>query len=117
VVKQRYVPARGDVVWLTFDPQAGHEQAGRRPALVISPASYNGTVGLGIFCPLTKQPKGYAWEVVVPKGYKVTGAVLSDQVKSCDWKARNAEFICHLPDGVVEDVLQKLAPLLEPDEE
>jgi mRNA interferase MazF len=116
MVKKRYVPDRGDVVWLTFDPQAGHEQAGRRPALVISPFAYYKTVGLGLFCPLTKQPKGYVWEVAVPAGHNVSGAVLSDQVKSFDWKARKAEFICRLPETVVEDVLQKLSPLLEPEE-
>ena len=117
MVKRRYVPDRGDAVWLSFDPQAGHEQAGRRPALVLSPASYNGKVGLGLFCPITSQAKGYAWEVPIPAGQKVSGAVLSDQVKSFDWKARQAAPICTLPDEVVEEVLQRLAPLLEPDEE
>jgi mRNA interferase MazF len=117
VVKKRYVPARGDVVWLSFDPQAGREQAGRRPALVLSPAGYNGKVGLGLFCPLTQQRKGYAWEVELPPGYNVSGAALSDQVKSFDWKARRAEFICKLPPEVVEEVLQKIAPLLAAEEE
>lgn len=113
MVSKRYVPDRGEAVWLSFDPQTGHEQAGRRPALVLSPASYNGKVGLGLFCPISKQAKGYAWEVPVPKGHKVSGAVLSDQIKSFDWNARKADFICRLPAEVVTEVLEKLAPLLD----
>jgi mRNA interferase MazF len=97
-----YVPDRGDAVWLSFNPQTGHEQAGRRPALVLSPASYNGKVGLAIFCPITNQIKGYPFEVVIPSGLKVTGAVLSDQVKSLDWHARRAELLCSLPDETVD---------------
>lgn len=73
-----YVPERGDVVWLTFDPQAGHEQAGRRPAVVISPGGYNRRVGLAIFCPVTSQTKGYPFEVQLPPGLEVEGVVLSD---------------------------------------
>jgi mRNA interferase MazF len=84
VVRKRYVPERGDAVWLHFDPQAGHEQSGRRPALVLSPASYNGKVGLGLFCPITRKAKGYTREVEIPPGYPVTGAVLSDRVRSAD---------------------------------
>jgi mRNA interferase MazF len=117
VVRKSYVPDRGDAIWLDFDPQTGREQAGRRPALVLSPASYNGKVGLGIFCPVTNQPKGYAWEVAIPKGRKVTGAILSDQVRSLDWKQRKAAFICKLPPEIVEEVVQKLSPLLEPEGE
>jgi mRNA interferase MazF len=107
-----YVPDRGDAVWLSFNPQTGHEQAGRRPALVLSPASYNGKVGLAIFCPITNQIKGYPFEVVIPSGLKVTGAVLSDQVKSLDWRARRAELICSLLDETVDEVLTKLGTLL-----
>lgn len=107
-----YTPERGDAVWLSFNPQAGHEQAGHRPALVLSPAAYNGRVGLAIFCPITSQIKGYPFEVLIPDGLGVSGAVLSDQVKSLDWRARKAQFICKLPDDVVEQVLQKLATLL-----
>jgi mRNA interferase MazF len=117
VVKKAYVPDRGDAVWLSFDPQLGREQAGWRPALVISPATYNGKVGLGLFCPISNQAKGYAWEVPLPPGGKATGVVLSDQVKSLDWRARKADFICRLPADVLEDVLQRLAPLLDPDED
>lgn len=114
-MKKGYVPHRGDAVWLDFDPQTGREQAGRRPALVLSPSSYNGKVGLGIFCPITNQPKGYVWEVAIPKGHKVTGAVLSDQARSLDWRQRKASFICSLPHAILEEVLEKLTPLLDPE--
>lgn len=107
-----YLPDRGDLVWITFNPQAGHEQAGRRPALVLSPAPYNRKVGLAILCPITSQIKGYPFEVSIPDGLKVKGAILSDQVKSLDWKARQAELVCKLPSAAVEEVLQKLNTLL-----
>lgn len=81
-----YVPQRGDVIWIALNPKAGHEQAGRRPALVLSPAAYNGKVGLAILCPLTNQIKGYPFEVLVPPGLSVTGAILADQVKNLDWR-------------------------------
>src|SRR4051812_10530317 len=89
---RRYVPARGDAVWITFSPQAGHEQAGRRPAVVLSPSSYNGKVGLAILCPVTSQIKGYPFEVAIPPGSKLGGVVLADQVKSVDWRVRRAEL-------------------------
>src|SRR3954454_18410008 len=92
-----YVPDRGDVVWISLNPQAGHEQAGRRPAVVLSPAAYNGRAGLAILCPITNQIKGYPFEVILPSELAVSGAVLSDQVKSLDWRVRNAVFICALP--------------------
>ena len=107
-----YFPERGDAVWVSFDPQSGHEQAGRRPALVLSPSAYNQKVGLAVFCPITSQIKGYPFEVVIPRGLGVTGAVLSDQVKSLDWQARNAELICSLPEEIVSQVLQKLGALV-----
>ena len=107
-----YFPERGDAVWVSFDPQSGHEQAGRRPALVLSPSAYNRKVGLAVFCPITSQIKGYPFEVVIPGGLGVTGAVLSDQVKSLDWQARNAELICSLPEETVSQVLQKLGALV-----
>lgn len=107
-----YVPDRGDVVWITLNPQAGHEQTGRRPALVLSPAAYNGKVGLAILCPITNQIKGYPFEVLIPAGLVATGAILADQVKSLDWRARNAELICTLPAETVTEVLQKLGTLL-----
>jgi len=109
---KRYVPDRGDVIWISLNPQAGHEQAGRRPVLVLSPSSYNGKVGLAVMCPITNQVKGYPFEVVIPEGLKVTGAILSDQVKSLDWKARGAEFNCELPTGVTKQVLKKLNTLI-----
>lgn len=107
-----YIPERGDIVWLTFTPQAGHEQAGRRPALILSPSAYNGKVGLAIFCPITSQVKGYPFEVAVPQGLSVSGVVLSDQIKSLDWKVRNAEFVCKLPEGSLAKVLKRLGTLL-----
>lgn len=108
-----YIPNRGDIVWLTFNPQAGHEQAGRRPALVLSPAAYNGKVGLAILCPITSQIKGYPFEVLIPDGLKISGAILSDQVKSLDWKVRQAEFICKLTPDALDEVLQKLNTLMK----
>ncbi len=107
-----YVPKRGDVIWINFSPQAGHEQAGRRPAIVLSPQSYNGKVGLCLLCPITNQVKGYPFEVLVSAGLGVTGAVLSDQAKSLDWRVRNAEFISNLPEAVIIEVLKKLKSLL-----
>lgn len=108
----RYVPSRGDVVWVSLSPKAGHEQAGRRPALVVSPVSYNGKVGLAVLCPITSQVKGYPFEVRVPAGLAVQGTVLSDHVKSLDWRARRARFICRLPAPATREVLQKLGTLL-----
>jgi mRNA interferase MazF len=112
VSSRAYVPQCGDVVWITLNPQAGYEQAGRRPAVVLSPQSYNSKTGLAIFCPITNQIKGYPFEVIIPAGLSVAGAVLSDQVKSLDWRARNAELICTLPTETISEVLQKLGTLL-----
>ena len=108
----RYCPCRGDVVWLTFDPQAGHEQAGRRPALVVSPEAYNRKVGLALLCPITNQRKGYPFEVEFPERLKVSGVVLADQVKSMDWRARKASYCCTPPNDVMPQVLGKLQALL-----
>jgi len=107
-----YKPRRGDIVWLTFNPQAGHEQAGRRPAVVLSPEPYNDKVGLAIFCPITSRDKGYPFEVVIPSGLKIKGVILADRVKSLDWRAREAEFVCKLPLATMEEVLLKLNTLL-----
>ena len=112
VSSQTYVPQCGDVVWITLNPQVGHEQAGRRPAVVLSPQNYNSKVGLAILCPITNQIKSYPFEVLLPVGLSVAGAILSDQVKSLDWRARNAELICTLPTETISDVLQKLVTLL-----
>ena len=108
-----YIPQRGDAIWITLNPQAGHEQAGRRPAVVLSPGAYNGKVGLAILCPITSQIKGYPFEVRIPEGLPVKGVVLADQVKSLDWRARQAEWMCTLPPDVTAEVLAKLGVLLE----
>ncbi|MBA3469966.1 MAG: endoribonuclease MazF [Herpetosiphonaceae bacterium] len=107
-----YIPERGHVVWMTFNPQAGHEQSGRRPAVVLSPARYNGKVGLAIFCPITTHSKGYPFEVPIPDGLAATGVILADQVKSLDWRIRQAEFFCVLPEATVHEVLIKLNTLI-----
>lgn len=107
-----YVPERGDAVWINFNPQAGHEQSGRRPAIVLSPQTYNGKVGLCLLCPITNKAKGYPFEVSIPAGLGVTGVVLSDQAKSLDWQVRNAELIAQLPETVIAEVLKKLKSLL-----
>jgi len=112
VRKKSYVPKRGDLIWMTFNPQSGHEQAGRRPAVVLSPLAYNRKVGLAIFCPITSQIKGYPFEVGIPSGLSISGVILADQVKSLDWRARRAELICPLPKKSVTEVLQKLSTLL-----
>ncbi len=107
-----YVPERGDMVWLTFNPQAGHEQAGRRPAVVLSPAAYNGKVGLALVCPVTNQQKGYPFEVMVPPNAGITGVILADQLKSLDWRVRQAELIGKLPEHTLSEVFAKLKTLL-----
>ena len=111
-----YVPDRGHLVWLTFDPQAGHEQAGTRPALVISPAVYNRKVGLALFCPVTSQIKSYPFEVPLPTGLKVQGAILSDQIKSLDWRARRARFAGTVPATVLEEAVARVLALVDPGE-
>ncbi|WP_425426565.1 type II toxin-antitoxin system PemK/MazF family toxin [Alicyclobacillus macrosporangiidus] len=100
------------MTWLTFRPDAGHEQGGRRPALVLSHGAYNNAVGLCIACPITSKVKGYPFEVSLPSGLPVYGVVLADHIKSVDWAARQSEFICECPAEVLEDVLQKLEPLI-----
>ena len=108
----RYVPERGDLLWLTFDPQAGHEQAGRRPALVLSPAAYNRRARLALVCPITTQAKGYPFEVALPTGLPLSGVVLTDHLKSADWTARRAEFVAKVSADVLAEVTAKLRPLL-----
>ena len=109
-----YVPDRGDVVWIDFDPQAGHEQAGRRPALVLSPRSYNRPAGLALLCPITTQTKGYPFEVAISTGLRVDGVVLTDQLKNMDWKQRRAAFLCQMPADVLDEVVEKLLTLIDP---
>lgn len=108
----RYIPDRGDVVWLSFDPQAGHEQAGRRPALILSPAKYNEASGLALVVPITSHAKGYPFEVRLPAGLRVSGVMLADHLKSVDWRARNAERIGKLPAETLRQTLAKAALLL-----
>jgi mRNA interferase MazF len=112
VTSGTYIPQRGDAIWITLNPQAGRERAGRRPAVVLSPESYNAKVGLVVLCPITNQIKGYPFEVILPVGLPVTGVILSDQVKSLDWRARKAELICALPSKTVSEALRKLGTLL-----
>ena len=107
-----YVPRRGDIVWLTMNPQSGHEQAGRRPAAVLSPEAYNAKTGLALFCPVTSRIKGYPWEVPVPEGLPISGVVLSDQIRSLDWRIRRAEKIAELPPAAITEILGKLGVLL-----
>ena len=109
---QSYIPERGDLIWISLNPQAGHEQAGRRPAVVLSPAAYNGRSSLAICCPITQQIKGYPFEVALPDNATIRGVVLSDQVKSLDWKTRRAEFIEKADDATLSDVLDKVSLLL-----
>jgi len=110
-----YVPSRGDLIWLQFNPQAGHEQAGHRPAVVISPSSYNRRVGLALCCPVTSQVKGYPFEVLLPPGLGVEGAILSDQIKSLDWRVRKARRIGNLPAEVLQETVGKILALVESD--
>ncbi len=112
VSPKAYIPRCGDLVWITLNPQAGHEQAGRRPAVVLSPKNYNIKTGLAILCPITSQIKNYPFEVLLPLGLPITGAILADQVKSLDWNARNIELICVLPLEATSEVLEKLLTLL-----
>ncbi len=106
------VPERGDLVWLDFDPQAGHEQAGRRPALVLSPAAYHNRTRLAVVCPITTRVKGFPFEVPLPAGLPVSGVILADHVKSVDRAARQLEVAGQAPESVVQEVLAKLAPPL-----
>ena len=108
-----HTPSRGDVVWLRFTPQAGHEQSGRRPAVIISPREYNQRVGLCLCCPITSQAKGYPFEVELPGGLEITGAVLCDQVKSLDWKARHASLIGALPGRCVKEIQARILALVQ----
>lgn len=112
VVTTSRAPDRGDLVWLRFDPQAGHQQAGRRPALVISPRAYNEKVGLALFCPITGVVKDYPFEVALPSGGEVTGVVLADQIKILDWHTRRAEWIAAAPTEVTREVMAKVRVLV-----
>jgi mRNA interferase MazF len=112
MVGKPYVPDAGDLVWLTFDPQAGHEQGGRRPALILSPREYNVKARLALACPITSQKKGYPFEVEIPAGGSIAGVVLADHVKNLDWEACKAAFESKAPAVVVAEVRERLRPLL-----
>ena len=112
MVARAYVPDAGDLVWLTFDPQAGHEQRGRRPALILSPRTYNAKTRLALACPVTSQLKGYPFEVPLPSSGAIHGAVLADHVKNLDWDARRVRFEAKAPADVVIDVRERLRVLI-----
>jgi mRNA interferase MazF len=111
MVRKKYVPERGDIVWLNFDPQTGHEQKGKRPALVISPKEYNEKTGLGLFCPITSKVKDYPFEVKIEDD-KISGVALSDQIKSLDWKIRGAELIAKADNKKTDEVISKFSVLV-----
>ena len=110
--RRSFVPERGDVVKMSFDPQSGHEQVGWRPALVVSPGAYNHASSLALLCPITSRVKGYPFEISLPTDFAITGAILVDQIRSLDWRARKASFVAHAPDAVVREVLARLEPLV-----
>ncbi|MDP9291183.1 MAG: type II toxin-antitoxin system PemK/MazF family toxin [Verrucomicrobiota bacterium] len=109
-------PRRGDVIWLNFTPQAGREQAGRRPAVVMSATNYNAKSGLALVCPITSHAKGYPFEVPLPSGIPVQGVVLSDHLRSLDWRTRRALHICKLPTQFLAEIIARIVPLLELEE-
>ena len=107
-----YTPSRGDIVYLDFDPTKGHKQRGHRPAFVISPFVYKEKSSLALFMPITKQQKGYPFEVLLPSGLKIQGVILADQIKCLGWKARGVQFVESVPESVIEEVQAKIEPLL-----
>ena len=111
MVIYNYIPDRGDIVWLDFTPQAGYEQQGKRPAVVISPQAYNKKTRLALFCPITSKEKGYPFEVKIETG-KINGVVLSDQIKSLDWQQRGAEFIVKATEEEMSEIIRKLNVLI-----
>ncbi len=113
----KYAPAQGDLAWLDFNPQTGHEQGGRRPAVILSPLAYNRLVGLALVCPVTSSEKGYPFEVPLPEGLPIRGVALSDHIKSQDWRARRAEFIAHLDQATLGAILNRARTLLSEGED
>ncbi len=109
---KNYTPEKGDIVWLDFTPQSGHEQRGRRPAIVLSKKAYNQKIGLALFCPITSKEKGYPFEVKIV-GKKITGCVLSDQIKSLDWTERNIEYIEESNKDIIEEIIEKIELLIQ----
>jgi len=112
MVKKKYIPERGDIVWLNFNPVSGHEQQGKRPAIVISPVEYNKKTGLALFCPITSRVKNYPFEVRI-ENKKINGVVLADQIKNLDWKTREIEFILKESREKTEEVINKINVLTE----
>ena len=108
---KNYIPERGDIVWLDFTPQTGHEQHGKRPAIVLSPQAYNKKAGLALFCPITSKQKGYPFEVKIETGI-INGVVLSDQIKSLDWQQRGADFIVKATDDEINEIIKKISVLI-----
>ncbi len=108
-----YTSKRGDVIDIDLSPQVGHEQAGHRPALVMSANRYNGRIGLAVVCPITNQNKGYPFQVEIPPGIGVTGVVMADQIKSVDWQGRGATLRCRMPETIVAEVLERAVSLIE----
>ncbi len=112
-----YVPDRGDIVWISLHPQAGREQGGRRPCLVLSPALYNRKTSLAVMCPITNQAKGYSFEVQLPAGLQTTGVILADHIKSLDWQVRKVEFHETIAASIVRETLDMTMALLNPGDE
>lgn len=108
-----YVPQRGDIIWIDLDPSQGSEIKKTRPVLVVSPLSYNEKVGLALLCPITSHKKGYPFEVELPPGENISGVILSDHIKSLDWKARNARFEGKVSTKIVNEVIEKISVLIE----
>ena len=109
----QYTPERGDIVWIQLNPQIGHEQQGTRPVLALSAKEYNNKTGMGIFCPITSRMKGLPFEVKLPEELEIRGVVLADQIKSLDWRGRNASFICKVPEETIEEVILKLETIIK----
>jgi len=112
-MSSEYIPDRGDIVWLDLNLQAGHEQAGKGPALVVSPKNYNSAVGLALFQPITNKQKGYPFEVVLPANLPISGVILSDQIKSLDWRIRKIKYICTIPEKYCTEAIEKFLVLLK----
>lgn len=113
MVAREYVPEAGDLVWIDFTPQAGREQAGRRPAVVLSPRMYNEKAGLAVLCPITSHSKDYPFEVALPRGSRIRGVILSDHMKSLDWRHRDAQKAGKLPPSILAEVLERISALLQ----
>jgi mRNA interferase MazF len=111
-LERSYIPDRGDIVYLNFEPTKGHEQRGRRPAFVLSPRSYNQKSSLALFMPITSQRKGYPFEVILPSELRIQGVILTDQIKCLDWQARGVQYIESVPKSVIEEAQAKIEPLL-----